>query len=169
MKKITCQFCSLPSPPLPLSWYLKFIHAGHCRRRFQEPARGQSLDFIHPCQVTGLLRMNALLSNEQFHFEMIYILFINIIICTVIYIISPVRGILRSMLEEDVFTEELYRARALFKRIPTWKSRAFWKLKKVFLETDIWVCINFSQVLQIFSTKHNVNFAFPFPVISQTL
>lgn len=63
--------------------------------------------------------MNALLSNEQFHFEMIYILFINIIICTVIYIISPVRGILRSMLEEDVFTEELYRARALFKRIPT--------------------------------------------------
>lgn len=73
----------------------------------------------------GLLCMNVLLSNEQFYFEMIYILFINIIICKVIYIISPVRGILRSMLEEDVFTEELYRARALFKKNTHFKIESF--------------------------------------------
>lgn len=65
MKKMTCQFSSL-LPSLPTLLFFEIIPPGCCRRSFQEPDQGQSLDFTDPCQITGLLCMNAPLSNEQF-------------------------------------------------------------------------------------------------------
>lgn len=45
----------------------------------------------------------------------------------------------------------------------------FLEAEEVFGEKVILVSVNFSQMLRIFSTKHNINFVFLFPVISQML
>lgn len=93
--------------------------------------------------------MNMPLSSEKFQFKKIYNLFIKLfILFKLIYIISPVRGSLHSMLEGALFTEELYRA--MPKKYPVYHKELFSGSLRSFLEKVIWVCINLASSTDFF-------------------